>query len=79
MASYNSGLGHVLDAQRMAEKKNLDRNLWDDNVENMILSLSYPKNYNEPYIKYGYVRGIEPYNYVKQIFERFEHYERFIK
>ncbi|HZJ80863.1 MAG TPA: hypothetical protein VFC69_09855 [Dysgonamonadaceae bacterium] len=45
----------------------------------MILELSYPSNYNRPEIKYGYVRGIEPYTYVKQIFERYEHYVQFIK
>lgn len=50
-----------------------------DNVEDMILELSYPSNYNRPEIKYGYVRGIEPYTYVKQIFERYEHYVQFIK
>ncbi len=79
MASYNCGLGHVLDAQRLAEKQNLNSKLWDDNVEKMIRSLAYPKYYNKSYIKYGYVRGIEPYNYVKQIFQRFEHYKKFIK
>ncbi len=45
--------------------------IWDDNVEEVILKLSMPKNYNDPVVKYGYVRGIEPYNYVNQIFERY--------
>jgi len=79
MASYNCGLGHVIDAQNLAKQNELNQNKWDDNVEKMILSLSYPKNYRNPNIKYGYVRGIEPYNYVKQIFERYEHYKKFIK
>jgi len=79
MASYNCGYGHVLDAQRLAEKRDLDKTKWDDNVENMILQLSNPKNYNDPIIRYGFVRGIEPYNYVEQIYERFDHYQEFIK
>lgn len=79
MASYNSGYYHVLDARTLAEMNNLDPNRWDDNVENMILKLSYPVNYNKKEIKYGYVRGIEPYTYVEQIFERFEHYRKFIE
>ncbi len=79
IASYNCGFGHVKDAQRFAEKKGLNANQWDDNVEDMILALSYSKNFNDPIINYGYVRGIEPYNYVKQIFERYEHYKEFIK
>ena len=79
MASYNCGYSHVLDAQRFAEKKGLDKTKWDGNVEDMILELSFQENYNDPVIKYGYVRGIEPYNYVQQIFERYQHYKEFIK
>lgn len=79
LASYNCGYYHVLDARKLAEMNNLDSNRWDDNVEEMILELSYPDNYNLPEIKYGYVRGIEPYTYVRQIFERYDHYRRFIE
>ena len=78
LASYNSGLGHVRDAQRLADYNDLDRYQWDDNVENMILELAKPKNYNRDFIRYGYVRGREPFNYVRQIFSRYEHYKRFI-
>lgn len=79
MASYNCGYGHVLDAQRMADERKLDRSKWDDNVEEMILALSLRKNYTKPNIRYGYVRGIEPFTYVDQIFERYNHYKQFIK
>lgn len=78
LASYNSGLGHVRDAQRLADYNELDRYQWDENVEKMILELSKPKNYNRDFIRYGYVRGREPFNYVRQIFSRYEHYKRFI-
>ena len=79
MASYNCGLYHVKDAQKLAEKRGLKPAVWDNNVDEMILALSSPKNYQDPIIKYGYVRGEEPYNYVIQIFERYEHYKQFIK
>lgn len=78
MAAYNCGFNHIIDAQKLAEKNGLDKLIWDDNVEEMILGLSYPKYYNDPLVKYGYVKGIEPYTYVKQIFERYEHYKKFI-
>jgi membrane-bound lytic murein transglycosylase F len=78
MASYNCGLYHVRDAQKLAIERGLDATVWDDNVEEMIVALSLPKNYNNPLIKYGYVRGMEPYNYVNQIFERYAHYTQFI-
>ena len=78
LAAYNCGLQHVFDAQKLADLKSLDRHVWDGNVSEMILALSYPKNYNNPAVDFGYVRGIEPYTYVKQIFERFYHYKQFI-
>jgi len=78
LATYNSGLAHVRDAQRLADYNNLDRYTWDNNVENMIVELSKPENYNKDFIRYGYVRGREPFNYVRQIFSRYEHYKRFI-
>jgi membrane-bound lytic murein transglycosylase F len=77
MASYNCGYGHVLDAQRLAEKYGLNPLKWDDNVEEYILKLTYSEYYNDDVVKYGYVRGIEPYLYVKEIFGRYDHYRKF--
>ncbi len=78
LAAYNCGYQHIRDAQRLAEENDLDKTLWYDNVEKMLLELSKPRNYNKPFIKYGYVRGVEPVNYVKQIFYRYKHYQKFI-
>ena len=78
LAAYNCGLGHVQDAQKLAEARGLDPNSWDQNVDQMILALSYPKNYNNDVVEYGYLRGVEPYRYVKQIFERYAHYKSLI-
>jgi len=78
LAAYNCGLGHVQDAQRLAQQRGLNPNQWDQHVDRMVLSLSYPKNYNEEVVQYGYLRGVEPYRYVRQVFERYAHYESFI-
>ncbi|MBL1215681.1 MAG: membrane-bound lytic murein transglycosylase MltF [Ignavibacteriae bacterium] len=78
MASYNCGINHVIDAQKLAEKHGNEKFTWDDNVDKMLLNLSYPKYFNDPVVKYGYVKGAEPYTYVEQIFERYEHYKKFI-
>ncbi len=78
MASFNCGYGHVQDAQRLAEANGLDPMIWSDNVEDMLLALRLPKNYNKDFIKHGYVRGSEPVNYIKQIFERYSQYKQFI-
>ena len=79
MAAYNCGYGHVKDAQRLAKHNGLNPTIWTDHVEQMILALSLPKNYNMPIIKYGYVRGSEPVNYVSHIFERYDHYVKFVE
>ncbi len=78
LAAYNCGYFHVKDAQKLAALNQLDPNVWDGQVDQMILALTYPQNYNKEEIKYGYVRGQEPFNYVVDIFKRYDHYIRFI-
>jgi membrane-bound lytic murein transglycosylase F len=48
-------------------------------LEKMILVLSLRKNYSQSHIDCGYVRGIEPFTYVEEIFERYNHYKQFIE
>ncbi|AEV31820.1 putative soluble lytic transglycosylase fused to an ABC-type amino acid-binding protein [Owenweeksia hongkongensis DSM 17368] len=78
MASYNCGLGHVRDAQRLATAFGENPLLWDDNVEDYVLKLSSREYYTNPVVRYGFVRGLEPYLYVKEIFLRYDHYKKFI-
>ncbi len=78
MASYNCGYSHVLDAQNLAQVKGLKDTVWDGNVAEMILALSFPQNYNHEVVRFGYVRGLEPFQYVEQIFQRYDHYRKFI-
>lgn len=74
LATYNAGLGHVLDAQRLAKKNGKDPLVWDDNVEVYIKLLSQPKYYHDPVCYYGYLRGSETHSYVREIFIRYEEY-----
>lgn len=78
LAAFNSGLGHVRDAQRLAES--LDKNplVWDKNTEEAMLKLGEKKYYSRPEVRYGFVRGRIPYNYVQEIFDRFEHYQKLV-
>jgi membrane-bound lytic murein transglycosylase F len=78
IASYNVGLGHVLDARRLASKFGKDENIWVDNVDYYILNKSNPEFYQDPVVKYGYCRGEEPYKYVTEILERYEHYRNIV-
>lgn len=78
LASYNAGIAHVYDARRLAEKYNKDPNLWEENVDYYLLNKSKPKFYNDSVVKYGYCRGTEPYNFVNDILDRYEHYKNTI-
>ncbi|MCK5808375.1 transporter substrate-binding domain-containing protein [bacterium] len=78
MAAYNCGFYHVRDARKLAAHRKIDENQWDGSVDRVILDMSNPKHFNHPVVKYGYVRGREPYNYVNDIFERYAHYQQFV-
>lgn len=75
LAAYNAGLGHVLDARRLAEKYGRDPNVWKGNVDYFLLNKSNPKYYRDPVVRHGYARGSEPYHYVSEIMERYRHYK----
>ena len=74
LASYNAGLGHVIDARRLAKKKGWNPNLWFGNVEQAMLLLAQPKYSKQA--RHGYVRGSEPVNYVRNIRARYNAYLR---
>lgn len=64
LAAYNIGQGHIQDARKLARKMNHDPNKWSSMVKILPL-LSQRKYYRNT--TYGYCRGIEPVEYVKQI------------
>ncbi len=74
LASFNCGYSHVVDAQRLTEKFGDNPRVWDNNVETYILNLMFPEYYNDEVVRYGYVMGEEPVNYVSQILERYNKY-----
>jgi membrane-bound lytic murein transglycosylase F len=78
LASYNAGIAHVYDARRLAEKYERDPNKWDENVDYFLLNKSKPEFYNDSVVKYGYCRGAEPYHFVYDILDRFQHYKNVI-
>ena len=74
IASYNVGLGHVFDAMRLAESRDLNPQIWDGNVAEMLLKKSDPAYYQDSVVHYGYCRGREPYQYVREIYNRYNDY-----
>ncbi len=72
LAAYNAGTGHVRDARILAEQLGKDPNRWFGNVDEAMLLLSKPKYARKA--NFGYVRGTEPVNYVKDIRHRYNAY-----
>ena len=67
LAAYNAGYGHVLDAMRLARKYSAPDSVWNGGVREYLLLKSTPKYFNDPVVKYGYVRGSETVKYVDNI------------
>lgn len=64
LASYNVGLGHLLDARRLTESGGDDPNLWLD-VMNWLPKLAQREWHEKT--RHGYARGWEPVTYVQNI------------
>lgn len=75
LASYNGGHFHVRDAMALARKNGKNPYLWSD-VSEFVLKLSSPSYYNDPVVKYGYMRGSETVDYVERIRQRWNQYRR---
>lgn len=74
LASYNAGLGHVKDAQRLAEKYNRDPFKWRGNVDFFLLNKSSKEFFSDPEVKSGYIRGKETCEFVKGVLTSYTHY-----
>lgn len=72
IASYNSGRCHIQDAQNLARKHGLNPNIWDDNVENMLLNLSKQAYYQDEVVRCGFLKGTNTYRYVEIIIDRYK-------
>ncbi|MFW5972649.1 MAG: transglycosylase SLT domain-containing protein [Bacteroidota bacterium] len=77
LASYNTGHGHVEDARRLTDKFGGDSDVWTD-VAVWLLQKSRREVYQDPVVRYGFCRGLEPVTYVSKILYRYEHYLQFV-
>lgn len=73
LASYNGGFFHIRDAMALAKKNGKNPHKWI-HVAEYVLKLSTPECYNDPVVKYGYMRGSETVNYVSAIYSRWQKY-----
>ena len=79
LAAYNAGLGHVYDAMALASKYKKNPYIWNNNVAKYILLKSDPAYFTDSVCKYGYMRGIETFTFVKEIQRRYQIYQSKIK
>jgi membrane-bound lytic murein transglycosylase F len=77
LASYNTGPGHVEDAQRLASKYGGDPLVWED-VSYWLLQKSTQQYSADEVVKFGFCRGLEPVNYVDHILRRYARYKEFV-
>ena len=73
LAAYNGGFFHIRDAMALARKHGKNPNRWTD-VAPFVLKLREPAYYNDPVVKYGYMRGDETVDYVSKIRQRWNQY-----
>lgn len=67
IAAYNSGIAHVLDAIALAEKYGKNPQIWDGNVETVLLMKANPEYYSDPVCRAGYFRGRQTVAYVRNV------------
>lgn len=79
LAAYNAGIAHVFDARRLAAKNKKNPNIWEGNVDYYLRNKSKPEYYLDEVVQYGYCRGEEPYRYVTEILDRYDHYRKAIR
>ena len=76
LASYNVGRGHVQDARRLAEHYGHDPDSWDRVADYLVKKMD-PDYYNHELVNFGYARGTEPVNYVRNILRLYRRYVQF--
>ncbi|MEX1057667.1 MAG: membrane-bound lytic murein transglycosylase MltF, partial [Natronospirillum sp.] len=64
LAAYNVGMGHLLDARRIAETLEINPDVWSE-MQKILPLLRDPDYYR--FTRYGFARGDEPVVYVQNI------------
>lgn len=79
LAAYNIGLGHILDARRLAAKYGADPNIWYNNVETYLELKSRAEYYRDTASRNGYANGRQAVDFVRKIDKRYMHYRNLAK
>lgn len=74
LAAYNIGLGHVIDAQRLAEKYGKNPLIWEQNVEIFLEHKMEEKYFKDEVVRWGYCRGEEATKFVRNVTNNYNQY-----
>lgn len=73
LAAYNGGAHHIRDAMALTRQGGRDPHRWKE-VAHYVLRLREPQYYQDPVVRYGYMRGNETVEYVELIRQRYAQY-----
>jgi len=73
LAAYNGGIHHIRDAMALCQRDGRNAQQWTC-VREYVLKLAQPAYFNDPIVKYGYMRGTETADYVDKIQQRWLSY-----
>jgi membrane-bound lytic murein transglycosylase F len=73
LAAYNAGMGRIRDCRAFAESQGKDPAKWDD-VAAVIPLMRHKTYYSGDDVQLGYFKGAETLAYVRNVWERYEHY-----
>ncbi len=79
LAAYNIGLGHVNDAQKLAEKYGKNPLIWENNVELYLEHKMEEKYFKDEVVRWGYCRGDEATKFVKNVTNNYKQYLNIIE
>ena len=72
LATYNAGIGHMVDARRLLMEQNRNPNDWPSTA-NALLLLMQRRHFERA--EHGYVRGRETVQYVDRVLSRYNRYK----
>ncbi len=78
LAAYNVGLGHVKDAQQLAEKYGKNPKLWNNNVKDFLENKAEEKYFKDPVVRWGYCRGTDATQFVDNVVSLYNNYRNII-
>jgi membrane-bound lytic murein transglycosylase F len=74
IGAYNSGIGHIMDAQALAQKHGKSKVLWENNVSTYLILKNRSEFYNDNVCHSGYLRVEETCLYVKKVMFTYQFY-----